>query len=103
VILDVNKLSFLVHPLERVASITVVVTPSLRSTMVTEKHHACMIGFRSERKKVKEGVVVKQEVLWVAGLRANDIWALDRVSAEEDRLVDVRESNHCDNRACLQS
>jgi hypothetical protein len=49
VILDVDKLSLLVDPLESMAPITVIVTPSLGSTMVTEEHHAGMVGFRGER------------------------------------------------------
>lgn len=36
--------------------------------------------------KVKQAVIIQQEVRRVALLRTNDIGTLDRVTAEEDRL-----------------
>ena len=38
------------------------------------------------RKQIEEGSMIQQEILWIAVLRANDIWALNRVTAEENRL-----------------
>lgn len=58
-ILDVHKLSFLVDPLEGVATIAMVVAPSIWRPVITEEHHACMVGLGCESEKIKKGVVVQ--------------------------------------------
>jgi hypothetical protein len=45
-----------------------------------------MVAFGRVRKQVENRVVVREEVLWVAGLGSDDIWALDGVAAEENGL-----------------
>ena len=42
--------------------------------------------FRSACQEIECGIVIEQEVFGVAGLRTNDIWTLDWVSAEKDGL-----------------
>lgn len=92
VVFDVDEFAFLVDPLECVAAVAVVVGPAIRSTVVGEEHHTCVVGFGCEGEEIKEGVVVEEEVLGAAGLGADDIWALNWVSAEEDGLLVVRTS-----------
>jgi hypothetical protein len=55
--------------------------------MITEEHQTSMVSLRSAAKQIKDAIVIEQEVLGIAVLGSNDIWALDRVSAEEDGLV----------------
>ena len=44
---------------------------------------------RSVGKKIKSGIVVEEEVLWVAVLRLDHVWTLNRVAAEKDGLIKV--------------
>jgi hypothetical protein len=67
-ILNVDKLPFLVDPLEGMATVPVVVAPSFRGAVITEEHHACMVGFGCKSKKIKKGVIIQQKVLWVSRL-----------------------------------
>jgi hypothetical protein len=86
-VLDVDKFALSIDPLEGVASVAVVKPPSLGSAMITEEHQTSMVSLRSAAKQIKDAIVIEQEVLGIAVLGSNDIWALDRVSAEEDGLV----------------
>jgi hypothetical protein len=86
-VLDVDKFALSIDPLEGVASVSVVKPPSLGSAVITEEHQTSMVSLRSAAKEVKDAIVVEQEVLGIAVLRPNDIWALDRVSAEENGLA----------------
>ena len=87
-VLDIYESALFVDPLECVTSVAVIVTPSIRGTVVAEEHHACMVSFWRTCKQVEERVIVEEEVLWRSALRADDIWALDGVSAEENRPVE---------------
>ena len=86
VVLDVDKLSVGVNPFEGVAAVAVVEAPAVGSAMVAEEHEACMVGFGGVGEEVEESVVVQEEVGSVAILGADDVWSLDRVTAEEDGL-----------------
>jgi hypothetical protein len=54
--------------------------------MIAEEHEACVISFGSVGEGIEEGVVIKEEVCWVAVLRADDVWSLNGIAAEEDGL-----------------
>jgi hypothetical protein len=86
VVLDVHKLALSIDPLECVASVAVFVAPSLGGAVITEKHEAGMVAFWSVCKQIKERIVVWKEVLGVAGLRSNNIRALNGITAKENRL-----------------
>ena len=43
--------------------------------------------FGCASQQVKGGIVIQEEVLWISGLRSNDIGTLNWVSAEKDRLL----------------
>lgn len=58
VVLDVDKSSLSIHPLKSVTAITMVVPPSNRRPMITEKHQTSVIGLRCVCKQVKQGWVV---------------------------------------------
>ena len=88
VVFDIHESAFLVDPLECVAAVAVIVTPSVRSTMVAEKHHTCMVAFWGTRKKIKERIIVEEEVPRGTTLRTDDIWALDGISTEEDGPIE---------------
>lgn len=49
-----------------------------------------MVAFGGVAEEVKGCVVVEEEVLGITGLRADDIWTLNWVSAEEDGSVGER-------------
>lgn len=87
VVLNVDELALLVDPLESVTAVAVVVCPAIGSAVVGEEHEPCMIAFGSVAEEVKGCVVVEEEVLGITGLRADDIWTLNWVSAEEDGKV----------------
>lgn len=89
VVLDVDKFALLVDPLECVATIAVVVGPSLRCTVVTEEHHTGVNRFGGVAEQIECGIVVEQEVTRVACLGTDNIGSLDRVAAEEDREVEA--------------
>ena len=86
VILDVDELPSFVYPLESVTTISVIMFPSIWSTMITEKHHTCVIGFGGERQQIKKGVVIQEKVLWVPRLWPDHVGSLNRISAEKHRL-----------------
>jgi hypothetical protein len=88
-VLDVHEVAIFVHPLERVASVSVVEAPSLRCSMIAEEHETGVIRLRSVSKEVEEGIVVQQEIPRIAVLRANHIRTLERVTTEEDWLSRV--------------
>lgn len=83
VILDVDKLSFLVDPLEGVATVAVIEAPSLGCAMIAEEHETSVIALGSVSEQVEDAIIVEEEVLGVSMLRTNDVWALDGVTAEE--------------------
>jgi len=83
----VESLAYLVHPLESVAAVSVLVDPAIRGTVVGEEHQTSVVTLRSIAQQIEGSIVVEQEVLGVASLRANDIRTLDRVTAEEDGEV----------------
>jgi hypothetical protein len=85
-VLDVDELALSIDPLESVATIAVFVTPSFRSTVIAEKHETSMVTLWSVRKQIKESIIVWKEVLGVTGLGSNDIWALNGITTEENRL-----------------
>jgi len=91
VVLDVDKFALLVDPLECVATIAVVVGPSLRCTVVTEEHDTGMNRFGGVAEQIECGIVVEQEVTGVACLGTDNIGSLDRVAAEEDREVEAND------------
>jgi len=55
--------------------------------VVTEEHQSGVVALRRTAEQIERGVVVEKEVAWVTGLRANDIWSLDRVATEENGEV----------------
>jgi hypothetical protein len=58
--------------------------------VVREEHHPCVVCLGSRGEQVEEGIIVKEEVLKVAILRADHIGTLDWIPAEEDGLDKVR-------------
>jgi hypothetical protein len=70
------------------ATITMVGVPASWRAMIAEEHHACVVALRSMSQKVEGGIVIQQEVVRSAALRSNDIWSLDRVTAEKDGEVE---------------
>ena len=85
------------------ASIAVLISPSLGRAVVAEEHQPGMISdnclallfypihvlhlpFRCICQQVKGGIIVEKEITGVTGLRANDIGTLDGVAAKEDWL-----------------
>jgi hypothetical protein len=86
VVFDVDELTLGIDPLESVAAVSVLVAPTFWGAMIAEEHETGMVTFWGVCEQVEQRIVIREEVLGVAGLRANDIWALDRVAAKEDRL-----------------
>lgn len=86
VILDIDELSICVDPFERVAAVAMVEAPSLGCTVITEEHESGVISLWGVGEQIEESIVVQKEVGWVAILGADDIWSLDRITAEEHRL-----------------
>jgi len=81
-VLDVHKLALGIHPLESVATVSVLLGETIWSTVVTEEHHTSMVTFGCVGKEIEGGVVVRpEEVVGVAALRADDIGTLDGVAA----------------------
>jgi hypothetical protein len=76
--------SYLVHPLERVAAVSVLIDPTIRGTVVREEHQASVVALGGVSQQVESRVVVEQKVLGVASLRTNDIRSLDRITTEKD-------------------
>lgn len=91
VILDVDELALLVHPLECVAAVAMFVDPSIRSAVVAKEHKTSMVTFRSARQEVKCGVVVQEEILGVPGLTSDHVGAFKGsvgiLSCSESRRV----------------
>lgn len=85
-VFDVDEFSVGVDPFEGVTSVAVVEAPAVGGSVVTEEHEACVVGFGGVGEEVKEGVVVQEEVGWVAILGADDVWSLNGITAEEDGL-----------------
>src|SRR6478735_7218026 len=81
VVFDVDELSVGVYPLEGVAAVAVVEAPPLGSSVIAEEHEARVVGFGGVGEEIEEGVVIKEEVCWVAVLRADDVWSLNGVAA----------------------
>lgn len=89
-------------PFEGMASIPVIITPPVWCTVIAEEHQSGVVTvhpsviiqqpskydspFRCMGKKIEKRVIIKQEVIWVARLGADDIWALYWVPAEENWL-----------------
>jgi hypothetical protein len=70
-----------------VATITIKSYPALWCTVITKEHHPGVVAFRGVCKQINGSVVVKQEIVWSSGLRANDIRSLNRISGKEDWLA----------------
>lgn len=66
-------------------------SPSPRGAVITEEHHTGVVGLGNVGEEIEGTVVVQQEILRVALLRANNIGALDRITAEEDGLAVCQE------------
>lgn len=66
------------------ATISVLVDPAIGGTVVREEHQTSVVAFRSVSQKIEGSIIIEQEVLGVASLRADDIWSLNRITAEED-------------------
>jgi hypothetical protein len=56
--------------------------------MVAEKHESSMIGLWRIRKEIEQCIMVEQEIAGVASLGADDVWSLNGITAEENRLYD---------------
>jgi hypothetical protein len=84
VVFDPDEFAVLVDPLEGVAAVSVLVDPAIGCTVVRKEHQSGVVTLGCQTKKVKGRIVVEEEVLWVACLRANDVRTLDWVAAEED-------------------
>jgi hypothetical protein len=87
VVLDIDKFAFRVDPLKGVTSVTVVVLPADRGAMVAEEHYSGMVALGGVGQQIESRVIVEQEVVRSAVLRADDIWTLDGVTAEENRPI----------------
>ncbi len=59
--------------------------------MVTEEHHASMVAFGRVCQQIEQGVVVEEKILWVTGLRANDVRTLNGITTEEDGKVQAND------------
>lgn len=68
---------------------TMHVDPPLRRSVVTEEHEASMVALRSAAEQIEGRIVIEEEVLGVACLRADNVWSLDRITAEEYREVET--------------
>ena len=60
------------------------IDPTIWSAVIREEHQASVVTLRRVSQQIEGGIVVEQEVLGVAGLRANDIRSLDGIATEED-------------------
>ena len=69
------------------ATISVLVDPAIRSAVVREEHETSVVTLRGVTQQIEGSIVVEQEVLGVASLRADDIRSLNRITAEEDGEV----------------
>ncbi len=86
VVLDIDKLSFRVHPLESVAAVAVVEAPSAGSAVIAKEHEASVVALRRAGEEIEDAIIVNEEVLGVSVLRTDDIRALNRVATEVDGL-----------------
>lgn len=86
-VFDVNKLALCVDPLESVATVAVIETPTLRSAVVAKEHETSVVALRSVAEQVEDTVIVEEEVLGIAILRSDDIGTLNGISAEKDGEV----------------
>ena len=91
-VLDVHKFVVFFDPPECVTAEAALLAASNSRAMVRGKHHPGVIAFRTVCKQVGERIVVQQEVLCAACLRADNVWTLDRVSAEENREIQANDS-----------
>lgn len=73
-------------PFEAVASVAVVEAPAVWCSVVGEEHETSMVRLRHVGEEIKQRVVIEEEVLRVALLRADNIGALNGVAAEKDWL-----------------
>jgi len=89
-VLDVECLSRGVDPPEGVAREAVHESPSDGSSVIAPEPSVGEHRLGSQRHEVKHRIVVDEEVLWVAGLRPDDVGTKHGVSAEEDREVDAK-------------
>ena len=83
VILNIHKLSLLVDPFESMATVTMVVGPSVRCPVITEEHDPRMVCFWGECQEIKERIIIKQKVLRIPRLGANHVWPLNGISTEK--------------------
>lgn len=68
VILDIDEFPVLIDPLEGMTSISMVESPRLRCSVVTEEHKACVVGFGSVGKRVEQRIEVEEKVLRITTL-----------------------------------
>lgn len=68
VVLDVDELAIGIHPLKSMAAISMVKSPALRGSVITEEHETGMVTLRSASKQVEDAIVVEQKVFGVAVL-----------------------------------
>lgn len=80
---QLSRGTYLVHPFESVAAVTVLIDPAIRSAMVRKEHQTSMVALRCVCEQIEGRIVVEQEVLGVASLGTDHVWSLDRVAAEE--------------------
>jgi hypothetical protein len=99
-VLDVHEFAILVDPFEGVTSVAVVTMPPIGSTVVRKEHQTGVITFRRVGEQVEGCIVVKQEVIRTARLRADNIGTLDWVTAEEYREVET--NNIVVSFACIE-
>lgn len=71
------------------AAVSMLVDPSVRCTVIGKEHQAGMISLRRTCQKIEGRVIVQEKISWIARLRSDDIWALDRIPAKEDGLLQV--------------
>ena len=89
VVLDVHELTLGVDPFKSMAAVAVVVPPALRRAMIGEEHQSSMVSLGCVGEQIERSVVIQQEVVWTTGLRADHVWALNGVSAEENGEIEA--------------
>jgi hypothetical protein len=76
-----------VDPLEGVATVALHVAEAVGSAPVGEEHGGAVKRLGDIDEEVEESVEVEQEVLGIAGLRADNVGSQGRIAREEDREV----------------
>ena len=83
------------------AAVTMFIYPTIGGAVVAEEHQACMVSanvsttragghcdlpLRCACQQIKCGIIVQEEILRITRLRADDVWALNGITAKEYRL-----------------